>query len=65
VAARDAVRPEDIVGEQLIGVPADKSPALRAVTDAGERQGWFGCLLVRWSITTAAEIGAENEGEEA
>jgi LysR family hca operon transcriptional activator len=37
---RDTIRPEDIVGEQLIGVPADKSPALRAVTDAyGERLG--------------------------
>ena len=34
LTARDAIRPEDIVGEQLIGVPADKSPALRAVTDA-------------------------------
>jgi LysR family hca operon transcriptional activator len=33
-AVRDAVRSEDIVDEQLIGVPADKSPALRAVTDA-------------------------------
>jgi LysR family transcriptional regulator, hca operon transcriptional activator len=34
LAVRDAVRSEDIVDEQLIGVPADKSPALRAVTDA-------------------------------
>ena len=34
LAAREAIRPEDIVGEQLIGVPAAKSPALRAVTDA-------------------------------
>ena len=34
LAVRDAIRPEDIVGEQLVGVPADKSPALRAVTDA-------------------------------
>jgi LysR family hca operon transcriptional activator len=34
LATRDAIRPEDIVGEQLVGVPHDKSPALRAVTDA-------------------------------
>jgi LysR family hca operon transcriptional activator len=34
LAARDAIRPQDIVEEQLIGVPAAKSPALRAVTDA-------------------------------
>jgi LysR family hca operon transcriptional activator len=34
LATRDAVRPEDIVGEQLVGVPHDKSPALRAVTDS-------------------------------
>jgi LysR family hca operon transcriptional activator len=40
LAVRDAVRSEDIVDEQLIGVPADKSPALRAVTDAyGARLG--------------------------
>jgi LysR family hca operon transcriptional activator len=40
LAVRDAVRSEDIVDEQLIGVPADKSPALRAVTDAyGEQLG--------------------------
>jgi len=29
-----AIAAEDIVGEQLVGVPQDKSPALRAVTDA-------------------------------
>ena len=34
LATRDAIRPEDIVGEQLVGVPHDKSPALRTVTDA-------------------------------
>jgi LysR family hca operon transcriptional activator len=34
LAARDAVRPEDITGEPLVGVPQDKSPALRGVTDA-------------------------------
>ncbi len=34
LAARDAITPEDIVGEPLVGVPHDKSPALRAVTDA-------------------------------
>lgn len=34
LVVRDAVRSEDIVDEKLIGVPADKSPALRAVTDA-------------------------------
>ena len=34
LATRKAIRPEDIVGEQLIGVPVAKSPALRAVTDA-------------------------------
>jgi LysR family hca operon transcriptional activator len=34
LAVRDAIRPEDIVAEQLIGVPMDKSPALRTVTDA-------------------------------
>jgi len=40
LAARDAIRPEDIVGEQLVGVPNEKSPALRAVTDAyGARLG--------------------------
>ena len=31
---RQAIVPEDIAGEQLVGVPYDKSPALRAVTDA-------------------------------
>lgn len=34
LATRKAIRPEDIAGEQLIGVPVAKSPALRAVTDA-------------------------------
>ncbi|MDB5656617.1 MAG: LysR family transcriptional regulator [Tardiphaga sp.] len=34
LARRDAIRAQDIVGEQLVGVPHDKSPALRAVTDA-------------------------------
>ena len=34
LTARDAVAPADITAERLIGVPADKSPALRAVTDA-------------------------------
>jgi LysR family hca operon transcriptional activator len=34
LSARDAITSEDIVKEQLIGVPHDKSPALRAVTDA-------------------------------
>ncbi|MDL2400176.1 LysR substrate-binding domain-containing protein [Rhizobium mayense] len=31
---RSAITPDDITGEQLVGVPHDKSPALRAVTDA-------------------------------
>jgi LysR family transcriptional regulator, hca operon transcriptional activator len=40
LAVRDTIRPEDIVAEQLIGVPAARSPALRAVTDAyGARLG--------------------------
>lgn len=34
LATRDAITAENIVGEQLVGVPHDKSPALRAVTDA-------------------------------
>ena len=34
LATRKAIRPEDIAGEQLVGVPVAKSPALRAVTDA-------------------------------
>jgi LysR family transcriptional regulator, hca operon transcriptional activator len=34
LTARDAITAENIVGEQLVGVPHDKSPALRAVTDA-------------------------------
>jgi LysR family hca operon transcriptional activator len=37
---RNTIRPEDIAGEPLVGVPRDKSPALRAVTDAyGARLG--------------------------
>ena len=37
---RDAITAQDIAGEQLVGVPADKSPALRTVTDAyGARLG--------------------------
>jgi LysR family transcriptional regulator, hca operon transcriptional activator len=34
LTGRQAITPEDIAGEQLVGVPQDKSPALRAVTDA-------------------------------
>jgi LysR family hca operon transcriptional activator len=34
LASKDAILPEDIAGLPLIGVPYDKSPALRAVTDA-------------------------------
>jgi LysR family hca operon transcriptional activator len=34
LASKDAIAPEDIAGMTLIGVPRDKSPALRAVTDA-------------------------------
>jgi LysR family hca operon transcriptional activator len=34
LAARETVRPQDIAAERLIGVPHDKSPVLRAVTDA-------------------------------
>jgi LysR family transcriptional regulator, hca operon transcriptional activator len=34
LTARNAITAEDIVGEQLVGVPHDKSPALRSVTDA-------------------------------
>lgn len=34
LTTRQAISPEDIAGEQLVGVPYDKSPALRAVTDA-------------------------------
>ena len=34
LTARRTIRPEDIAAEPLIGVPHDKSPALRAVTDA-------------------------------
>ena len=34
LAGRDAITKENIAAEQLIGVPHDKSPALRAVTDA-------------------------------
>jgi LysR family hca operon transcriptional activator len=40
LAARDAIRPEDIAGETLVGVPNSNSPALRAVTDRyGARVG--------------------------
>ncbi|MEJ1977423.1 MAG: LysR family transcriptional regulator [Acetobacteraceae bacterium] len=40
LAALEAIAPQDIVGEPLVGVPHDKSPALRAVTDAyGARTG--------------------------
>jgi LysR family hca operon transcriptional activator len=31
---RFTITPQDIAGEALVGVPHDKSPALRAVTDA-------------------------------
>ena len=34
LASKDAVTPADITSMPLIGVPHDKSPALRAVTDA-------------------------------
>jgi LysR family hca operon transcriptional activator len=34
LTARAAITAEDIAGERLVGVPHDKSPALRAVTDA-------------------------------
>ena len=34
LAARDAIQAQDLAGETLVGVPADKSPALRAVVDA-------------------------------
>ena len=37
---RDVISADDIAGEQLVGVPADRSPALRGVTDAyGARLG--------------------------
>jgi LysR family hca operon transcriptional activator len=40
LASKDAITAEDIAGLPLIGVPYDKSPALRAVTDAyGARLG--------------------------
>ena len=40
LAGRDAVTAEDLGAEVLVGVPGDKSPALRAVTDTyGERIG--------------------------
>jgi LysR family hca operon transcriptional activator len=40
LSVREAITPEDIVAEQLVGVPHDKSPALRSVTDAyGARLG--------------------------
>jgi LysR family transcriptional regulator, hca operon transcriptional activator len=34
LTARNAITAADIVSEQLVGVPHDKSPALRSVTDA-------------------------------
>jgi LysR family hca operon transcriptional activator len=34
LAGKDAIAPQDIAGEPLVGVPQDRSPALRAVTDA-------------------------------
>ena len=34
LAERDAITPQDIAGQALVGVPHDKSPALRAITDA-------------------------------
>ena len=34
LTVRDAVRPQDLAEEKLIGVPASRSPVLRAVTDA-------------------------------
>ena len=34
LALHDAIAPQDIAGVSLVGVPYDKSPALRAVTDA-------------------------------
>lgn len=40
LAKREAIKPDDIAGEPLVGVPHDKSPALRSVTDAyGVRLG--------------------------
>jgi LysR family hca operon transcriptional activator len=40
LAALDSIAPNDILGEPLVGVPRDKSPALRDVTDAyAERIG--------------------------
>jgi LysR family hca operon transcriptional activator len=40
LATREAIQPEDIVDEPLVGVPPDKSPALRGVIDAyGRRLG--------------------------
>lgn len=38
LAALDSIRPEDFAGEPLVGVPHDKSPVLRSVTDAWARQ---------------------------
>ncbi len=34
LTTRDAITPDDIAGEQLVGVPLEKSPALRIVIDA-------------------------------
>lgn len=40
LSKRDAVMAKDIIDEELVGVPHDKSPALRAVTDAyGKKLG--------------------------
>jgi LysR family hca operon transcriptional activator len=40
LTVRDAISSDDIAGEQLVGVPMEKSPALRAVIDAyGARLG--------------------------
>jgi LysR family hca operon transcriptional activator len=38
LAAVDAVRPQDLAGVTLIGVPTSNAPALRQVTDAYARQ---------------------------
>ena len=40
LAGKDAIQPEDLAEETLVGVPTSNSPALRAVTDAfGKRVG--------------------------
>jgi LysR family transcriptional regulator, hca operon transcriptional activator len=43
LTSRDAITPDDLAGEDLVGVPHDKSPALRAVTDA--YGAWLGVDL--------------------